>query len=89
MWREKGREMGQEGGETKVQIEGWRGREERGTERGVEIIKKTMYSITNQNYLVTLTVTHKSDDCVLTLLHYSLVLFQHFPGPCQVQLVLE
>ena len=81
--------MGQDGGETKVQIEGWRGREERGTERGVERLKKTMYSITNQNYLVTLTVTHKSDDCVLTPLHYSLVLFQLFPGPCQVQLVLE
>ena len=47
MWREKGREMGQDGGETKVQIEGWRGREERGTERGVESLKKTMYSITN------------------------------------------
>ena len=82
-------DKGKDGGETKVQMEEWTGREERGTERGVERLKKTMYSITNQNYLVTLTVTHKSDDCVLTPLHYSLVLFQHLPGPCQVQLVLE
>ena len=49
MWREKGREMGQDGGETKVQIEGWKGREERGTERGVERLKKAMYSITKQD----------------------------------------
>ena len=48
-----------------------------------------MYSITKQDWLVTLTVTHKSDDCVLTPLHDSLVLLQHFPGPCQVLLVLE
>ena len=36
-------------GETKVQMEGWKGREERGTERGVEELKKAMYSITKQD----------------------------------------
>ena len=58
MWRERGREMGQDGGETRGRMKGrqgeeWRGGGEggRGTERGGEGLKKTMYSITKQDYL--------------------------------------
>ena len=42
-------DTGKDRGETKVQMEGWKGREERGTERGGEGLKKAMYSITKQD----------------------------------------
>ena len=41
-------DTGKDEGETRGRMEEWTGREERGTERGGEGLKKAMYSITKQ-----------------------------------------